>query len=682
MLGQFINFSGQRNLSAYFCRQVRIVAKGYAVILTPSGLDYYGSVLGSFPELRQFEDDQIERKLLMDSIHRLDVLIQQQQKIEKAIGPVNLERAYREYSTTGDYITLEQIVNEVKAETDQANDAIEKYKIQKKHFDKVITRYHKIVSQIAKTMAEMRLAGKIKNVTNYVGRLKAILASLEKNKKELDDIQTIMEALEQEEMKQSETIDTLEDSLFKLCKRYADAGTYNIKLRPERNKSGQITNYRVSVSQIAEVKNSKDTATARAISKYLNRVLKQIGANQDAAKKFNRKKYTSAKGGVKSISYQLEQAIAAINHDLESIGTKATSRSLGRKTMVDIINKLTPVLETAIQNNQTGEVTIAAALGGDDSSAIGSLVETTHSVKKIPSKEEIIEQTLDTDSEAIIELMHTGKLKRQVQVSVQLDEEILIKEGKIKTSQWHLETDEFGKELYKDYQLMPEDDKIDNLIKIGTKEQNYYIAFSDKFKNARQLSAIGLVGSAHLDSKQKINIDPSNLASSIDLLGSVNDNLVEALIFTILNMSSASILSNGENSANLENTIKAMALSFFQEFAFNLNNFIINMANSIAPDISKNNTLLAFNLSDGLFVKSSEVLIGLKKQLESLSLIEDIVTVQIKYDTIHRAYPLWDASLHRHPHNRDARWNWVANQVANNTSLAIVMNTQALMQIF
>jgi hypothetical protein len=46
-------------------------------------------------------------------------------------------------------------------------------------------------------------------------------------------------------------------------------------------------------------------------------------------------------------------------------------------------------------------------------------------------------------------------------------------------------------------------------------------------------------------------------------LGSINDSLVEALVFTMLNMSSASILSNGENSANLENTIKAMALSFF-----------------------------------------------------------------------------------------------------------------------
>jgi ribosomal protein L18 len=59
----------------------------------------------------------------------------------------------------------------------------------------------------------------------------------------------------------------------------------------------------VSVSQIADVKNSKDTATARAISKYLNRILKQVGTNQDAAKKFNQKKYTSAKGGVKSVSY-------------------------------------------------------------------------------------------------------------------------------------------------------------------------------------------------------------------------------------------------------------------------------------------------------------------------------------------------------------------------------------------
>lgn len=656
--------------------------KGYAVILTPGGLDYYGSVLGSFPELRQFEDNQIERKLLMDSIHRLDALIQQQQKIERAIGPVNLERAYREYSTTGDYLTLEQIVNEVKTETNQANSAIEKYNIQKKHFDKVITRYHKIVSQIAKIMAEMRLTGKIKNVTNYVGRLKAILASLEKNKKELDNIQAIMETLEQEEMEQSETIDTLEDNLLKLCKRYADAGTYNIKLHQERNNSGQLTNYRVSVSQIANVKNSKDTATARAISRYLNRILKQIGINQDAAKKFNRKKYTSAKGGVKSISYQLEQAIAAINRDLESIGTKATSRSLGRKTMVDIINKLTPVLETAIQNDRTDEIVVTAALGGDDSSAIGSLVETIHSIKKIPSKEEILEQALNADDGAIIELMHTGKLKRQVQVPVQLNEEILIEEGKIKTSQWHLETDEFGEELYKDYKMMPEDDKIDNLVKIRTKEQNYYIAFSDKFKNARQLSAIGLIGSAHLDSKQKLNINPSNLASSIDLLGSINDNLVEALVFTMLNMSSASILSNGENAAHLESTIKAMALSYFQEFAFNLNNFITNIAESIAPDISQNNTLLAFNLSDGLFVKSSEVLIGLKKQLESLSLIEDIVTVQAKYDTTHQAYPLWDASLHRHPHDRDARWNWVANQVANNTSLAIVMNTQALMQIF
>lgn len=656
------------------------MAKGYAVILTPGGLDYYGSVLGSFPELRQFEDNQIERNLLMDSIHRLDILIQQQQKIERAIGPVNLERAYREYSTTGDYLTLEQIVNEIKTETNQANSAIEKYNIQKKHFDKVITRYHKVVSQIAKTMAEMRLAGKIKNVTNYVGRLKTILASLEKNKKELDDIQSIMEVLEQEEMEQSETINTLEDNLLKLCKRYADAGTYNIKLREERNKNGQLTNYRVSVSQIAHNKDKRNTATARAISKYLNRILKQIGVNQDAAKKFNRKKYTSAKGGVKSISYQLEQAIAAINQDLKSIDVNAASRSLGRKTMVDIINKLTPIIQTAIEEEKTGEVIVTAALGGNDSSAIGTFVETMHTVKKVPTKKEILEQTLD--QEAMIELMHVGKLKRQVLVSVELDEETLIKEGKIKTSQWHLETDEFGEELYKDYKLISEDDKIDNLVKIQTKEQNYYIAFSDKFKNARQLSAIGIVGSAHLDSKQKLNINPTNLASSIDLLGSINDNLVEALVFTMLNMSSASILSNGENSANLESTIKAMALSFFQEFAFNLNNFIKNVADSIAPDISENNTLLAFNLSDGLFVKSSEVLIGLKKQLESLSLIEDIVTVQAKYDTTHQAYPLWDASLHRHPHDRDARWNWVANQVANNTSLAIVMNTQALMQIF
>ena len=656
------------------------MAKGYAVILTPGGLDYYGSVLGSFPELRQFEDNQIERNLLMDSIRRLDILIQQQQKIERAIGPVNLERAYREYSTTGDYLTLEQIVNEIKTETNQANSAIEKYNIQKKHFDKVITRYHKVVSQIAKTMAEMRLAGKIKNVTNYVGRLKTILASLEKNKKELDDIQTIMETLEQEEMEQSETINTLEDNLLKLCKRYADAGTYNIKLQEERNKNGQLTNYRVSVSQIAHNKDKRNTATARAISKYLNRILKQIGVNQDAAKKFNRKKYTSAKGGVKSISYQLEQAIAAINQDLKSIDVNAASRSLGRKTMVDIINKLTPIIQTAIEEEKIGEVIVTAALGGNDSSAIGTFVETMHTVKKVPTKKEILEQTLD--QEAMIELMHVGKLKRQVLVSVELDEETLIKEGKIKTSQWHLETDEFGEELYKDYKLISEDDKIDNLVKIQTKEQNYYIAFSDKFKNARQLSAIGIVGSAHLDSKQKLNINPTNLASSIDLLGSINDNLVEALVFTMLNMSSASILSNGENSANLESTIKAMALSFFQEFAFNLNNFIKNVADSIAPDISENNTLLAFNLSDGLFVKSSEVLIGLKKQLESLSLIEDIVTVQAKYDTTHQAYPLWDASLHRHPHDRDARWNWVANQVANNTSLAIVMNTQALMQIF
>lgn len=656
------------------------MAKGYAVILTPGGLDYYGSVLGSFPELRQFEDNQVERNLLMDSIRRLDILIQQQQKIERAIGPVNLERAYREYSTTGDYLTLEQIVNEIKTETNQANSAIEKYNIQKKHFDKVITRYHKVVSQIAKTMAEMRLAGKIKNVTNYVGRLKTILASLEKNKKELDDIQTIMETLEQEEMEQSETINTLEDNLLKLCKRYADAGTYNIKLQEERNKNGQLTNYRVSVSQIAHNKDKRNTATARAISKYLNRILKQIGVNQDAAKKFNRKKYTSAKGGVKSISYQLEQAIAAINQDLKSIDVNAASRSLGRKTMVDIINKLTPIIQTAIEEEKTGEAIVTAALGGNDSSAIGTFVETMHTVKKVPTKKEILEQTLD--QEAMIELMHVGKLKRQVLVSVELDEETLIKEGKIKTSQWHLETDEFGEELYKDYKLISEDDKIDNLVKIQTKEQNYYIAFSDKFKNARQLSAIGIVGSAHLDSKQKLNINPTNLASSIDLLGSINDNLVEALVFTMLNMSSASILSNGENSANLESTIKAMALSFFQEFAFNLNNFIKNVADSIAPDISENNTLLAFNLSDGLFVKSSEVLIGLKKQLESLSLIEDIVTVQAKYDTTHQAYPLWDASLHRHPHDRDARWNWVANQVANNTSLAIVMNTQALMQIF
>lgn len=656
------------------------MAKGYAVILTPGGLDYYGSVLGSFPELRQFEDNQIERTLLMDSINRLDALIAQQQRIERAIGPVNLDKVYRQYSTTGEYTTIEQIVNEIRAEMKKTDDAIERYKIQKKYFDQVMTNYHKIVTSISKTIAEMRISKKITNVQAYVGKLKHILASLKKDQKDLDNILKVMESLEQDELEQSKEINDLETNLIQLCNQYIKGGTYDIKLKPQKDQNNQLTHYRVQVSQVAQNKNAQDTATARAISKYLNKILKQVGIDQQAAKKFNRKKYTSAKGGINSTSRALQDAIDSINNDLNKIGLNGSARSLGRKTMTEIINKLTPLVEEAIDNGKTDSVTVTAALGGSDSAAIGTFVETMHTVKGIPTKEELIENNLTDDD--YIELFHTGKLKRKVLVSMKLDEEQLIKEGKIKTSQWHLETAPTGELLYKDYQLNLEDDKIDNLAKIKTDKGNYYIAFSDKFKNSRQLSAIGLVGSAHLNGKQEISIDPTNLASSLDLLGSVNDNLAEALIFTMLNMSSASILSNGENAAHLESTIKAMALSYFQEFAFNLNNFIANVAESIAPDISENNTLLAFNLSDGLFVKSSEVLIGLKKQLESLSLIEDIVTVQIKYDTVHRAYPLWDASLHRHPHDRDARWNWVANQVANNTSLAIVMNTQALMQIF
>lgn len=662
--------------------------KGYAVILTPGGLDYYGSVLGSFPELRQFEDDIIADKLYKESIQRLDNLIIQQQRIEKELGPINLMEAYKQYSITAKPITLEQIVKEIKSETDKTNDAIEKYKIQKKYFDKVMTDYHKLVTQISKTIAEMQIAGKISNATAYVAELKRIMTTLKKEQHEVINLEKILTSIEASETTQVEKIESLEDNLKALCQRYVDAGTYNIKLSAEKDKNNNITNYKVNVSQImvegiSQEAKQERTRIARAISRYLNSVLKQIGTNKEAIQKFNRKKYTSAKGKLNSISRQMSDAISAIDSQIDA-ATKAiknSSRTRGRATMTNIINKLTPLLAEAIEEGKTGEITISSSLGGDDSAMIGSFVETIHSVKPLWDKNKIVEEVIEEDSNVVIEIINTGHLKRLVGVPVEYNEETLIKEGKVKTSEWHLETDKNGDKLYKDIQFIPEDDKIDNLIKVSVNKKPYYIAFSDKFKNSHQLQAVGLVGSSFLD-KNTLKITPSNLASSLDLLGNTDENLTEALVFTMLNMSSASILSNGENTAYLEETIKAMVMAHFQEFSFNLNNFIKNVADSIAPDISNKNTLLVFNLTDGLFVKSSEVLLGLKKQLEKLPLIEDIVTVQATYDTVHRAYPLWNASLHVHPRDRDARWNWVANQIARNTSISIVMNTQALMQIF
>lgn len=240
--------------------------------------------------------------------------------------------------------------------------------------------------------------------------------------------------------------------------------------------------------------------------------------------------------------------------------------------------------------------------------------------------------------------------------------------------------------LFKEFGSQKVYDKVDDYLSIIDKDKKneYILAFSDKLYQAYSdtkhgLENIGIVAS-----------DGANLLSSLDLLTSEGDftfsqNITNQLLFTLLNMSSASIYYDTAEKykAQITEFIDKLLTAYFTNLAFNTSNFAAQL-----PSTTATRQILYITQADNIIVPLSTTLKGILKQLDNKQQMRNIITVQITPDIEHDSEALYNASLQRFPvngnldTNQAARWNYVAQQIAHNTLIKVSYNILALAQYY
>lgn len=656
-----------------------MAGNAYAVILTELGKSHVSGAIGMVPEMSQFTDTAVMEASFQAAKIRLQNIINQQKALETKMrsAGVDFKKIQNTYAKT-DSITIDEIIQKLSPKIEQASNAKEKYSVYAKELKNIVDAYKNAITKASREIAKLKMQST--NQQDFIIQLKTTIANLEKSKEEISKTEKLYYYTISEIEENTRNAILYEEDLQDLISQYVSGGAYKIQIINDKKANNEYGK-RVKVSSIKD--NGGKTEVAQAISRYLNGLLKRSKGN---VQKLRNSKFTSAKSGKKgnSIAAALNAAINQLNRLANSkIKNKdvLSKHNIGRETMTDIINQLSNALEKNLK-----EVDIIASLGGTDASKIGDLTEKYHAL--LPSHEQIIEENITEDD--YMQVVSTGKLTRQVTVPITMKEEkrasyrmrmnaIQNKMPEFKDLDLTDEMDSTMRNL-KDFNKIPDYDKVDNIIKTKGKNdgKDYYIAVSDKFKGAHFLQNVVTLGSA---GQNGMDINPTNLASSFDMISGMTDDLTNNLIFTMLNMSTASILRNEKTASELENLLRNIAATYFFEFSFNPTNIVKNIENEF-PDfgstMTSENTLYVFNLGP-MFVSVSEVLEGLLEQFNNKNLIADVVTVIAQYDTAHSSLPLWFASLRAEPKNKSARWNWVANQVAANTKLAIAFNTQALL---
>lgn len=635
--------------------------KGYAVVLTEKGADIVGDILGtgSIPKTPMEEPEEI----LKEVSQRVSDLLEQQLAIEQKIGSIDLQAIYNNYAFQKP-ITFEELYNQIKNISDDLDINEKNYANYTKGFDNIVTKYHDIAKKVGEELGKILASGKTYNIESAVSELKVILKNLQNFQLDLNKIdKAILEA--EKTSKQSEKdILRLEDEVNSIAAKYLESGTWNITWRKDKKIPG---GRRVHITQsTGNGKNQTNDAT-KTLQALANEAIKRAEGN---AEKVRNKKYSTIGQNVGKFQKKLSEAQNAIAEQI-SVLSKNKQSNYAKSATTEMFNTLADAIANG---NKTATFTVD--VGFDNAAKMGDLMEIIHTFT-MPSDEDLIKTV-----QSSISFTNTGKIESRT-IPVQVGYDTIVKYKK--NEKWDFDEDEVDvlvkKYQEKDgtYNFKRKAGKTDNVATIlKDNGQQYYVAFNDKFYSAYNLQNIGLIGSTFTKNGE---IDEKTLLHNMDLF-TTNEALSEQLIFALLNMSSASYLSTaGEDNFDIvKNIVKKMVSAYIMEIAWDVKAFVEDM--ETIPGMNESNTLCVFNFSDALFVKASEVLRGIQKQLSDSNLIKEIVSVQVAADTIHQAMPLWRASLSAEPKDQKARWNWVATQVAANTKLSVKLNVQALLQIF
>lgn len=652
-------------------------SKGYAVILSQEGLKKHKGAQTYADKwgVNQFNDtkrtvETFINELKLELVH----IINTQKQLYQQITPERFRKICDAQSFGQNVVTLEDIYKEIE-ELSQYETIRQKNSDTKKNqrdFNKKLEEARKQELAAQKGIAEALAHGKMgineDNLPELIVKLRQLSKKLTLSEANINQIIT-------------DTLDNLDVEVsaphYEKLKQLVD--TYR------KTPAFKITNGKIQMTGMEDEKIGRD------LSNELEEIIKKIRkqekittsstkkAKKDAIKKI-RQYYTRHKQGEK---------------------TDNTKRNKANDDLQELIEKLTDIVETRFSSKKREEVRSIVR------TKIVSLLEGNILADKIKDfqgnytfdiGENIgIYGSVSEELQATAELQIPGLrgeiIKIVPKVLGDLDSRKIHKVKGIVTANYqtsymlptyNADTNLADAFEYKDVMSQDVQDKGDvvyqlkNLFKKqpNSNNNNVYIAFSDKFRNAFSLYNQAIIGNDE---------GMSSLLNSYDLFQNTKSG--HAILFALLNWHSVSYLSDNYKSMETD-IIKAINMQIL-DFALNRKNLLKNIASEYNEDlktISDTNTFYVFRIGANGFIPIYQILEGILIQMQNFNNIEEIVTTTLTQSNLGTSLDLYNQALSLYNNNtrgeNAARWKYVADQVSSSIQLRTAMHFQQLLQIF
>ena len=633
------------------------MSSGYAVILTQSGLVYSPVPL---PEITNFEN--VDKNLINQKIlKKLTDQIEQQQKIYN-----NLISVYgKDYFTK--LLQARIKTNEIQFfEGDIDFPDEETYAERRRNYVKTQKKYRQSVDEVFKILSQLVLKdSKLtkQNIQKAISQLKSQSQQIDEMELEmLNNYAKMDEAL----LNEKNLLATLLKNALAMQKA---GGIYTLK----KTKNG----IKVTVPE----DHKKTGAALKNLVNITKKELLKTDQSEKEIQKLRNKKYTNRGSKGDSVGKKIKQAIDLLqslaSQDVLNFLNKANDAELLRKIFTANTKQANKVYDNIISmftSNGPSEFTIDFNTTYNLGTSLGNVNERANTVvdcSVLTKKEEVL------DTGTAVRIYSTGQSQtRYIEMLVRKEKTEVPKSIK-DTIEGFMKKEDIEETLddsydLKDFQVKKVQDKVDNVIELINKTQSFYLAFSDKLRSpgGGGLTDIPI-------------IDDSNLLNSLDIFNKTSSSysgLTSQMLFFMLNQSTASVLRNKSSQDTFKKMIENMIASYFFEMAFNAENFVENFF----QDKTYNNNVLYLMSVNNSYAPSFTVMNGVLKQLKNQDFIEDIVKAEVNFDTSYTSMGLFTEALMKYPYRnqKSARWNYIANCVAANTSLKASINMAAVASLF
>ena len=642
-------------------------SKGFVVVLTEEGLKLRNDIktYSSKWGVNQTEQSTIISNFLNELSHEMQKVINQQKALYQGISPEEFRNIYNQVSFGKDVVTLEDIQNEIlKLENLQKIES-EQQKSNRKKFSQQLESARKTELAAQKGIAALLANGRITE-----GQIPGLISQLRTLSKQLDFTEaTINQIIENYILNQPDIKDNTLHETYKNLYRLAD--TYK-----------QAPGFKIVNGKIEANNLFSDTDMVQQLEKVIKLIKKQEKITQSSSKTKKREAMDNVRRNYirrgkelennifysNKANFELQKLINSLTKIAKSANASKTEEEVRQIVRTNIINLIDDYISSPSIHQVQGLYTFQTI---KDQGIHGNISEEIQATVK-PELKDLQGEIIKLSAKVLGDTRTRNILKTVGKVTAEYKKDVIIPFE-------DFDLDQTSFEYFKVINAEEQDkgDVVYQLKNVLNKQKGtrdtIYISFSDKFRHLQALTDQAIIGS---DDKKT-----SSVLNSMDLFN--NSTNAHAILFALLNWHSVSYLSS--NFQGIQENIKQAINTQILDFAFNRKNLFNNIKEAFQAEasiIDDSNTLHVFRIGANGFIPVYQILEGILIKMHKLKDISEIVSSTISQSGIGTSEELYNQALSLHPDATQARWNYVAQQVAAAIDIRVAIHFDQLLQLF